>query len=631
MRTSFVLVVVVSLGCGDAKTHVTAPIASASATRAITAKLAAREDATLPSRAIFFGNPDRTRVRISPDGTKIAYLANENGVLNVVVAKSDDPTQTTVVTHVTKRNVHSYEWSMDSKTIVYAVDENGDENWWLRAASADGKNDRALVGQDGVRVVIEHVSPKRPGEIVVGVNRDLYVLDLASGNKTLLKKNDGFERFVVDDDFRVRFALLARQDGGVDVEEPNGAAWKTFTTIPMEDRVATKLVGFDKNETTLDMLDSRGRDTAAVVTLDLKTKKSTVLLDDGAADVEFLLVQPTDKTIQAAEANYDRTRWHVVDRSIQPDFDFLRTVDHGDLAITSRSLDDKRWLVAYATEGPTRYYVFDRTKQAATFLFTSNDALGTVALATMTPLTIRSRDGLDLPSYVTLPLAKTKTPPPLVVLVQSRVRASWGYSATTQWLASRGYAVLQVNQRGSPGFGKRFENAGNLEWGGKMHDDVLDAVKWVTDQKWADPSRVAIYGAGYGGYEALVGLAFTPNAFACAVDVEGPSNLLTYVASAPELAKRIGDPRTEDGKKLLWSRSPLSRASSIRAPLLVGRGKNDPDTERLVSEVAKNGVVVKELVYPDEDHGAWRPEDRESFAAAAEIFLAQCLGGSYAR
>ncbi len=652
MRIRSSCVVAVLVACGNDNPNPVTPATSAQpSASAVAAKpTPPREDATLTPRATFFGNPDRTRVRLSPDGTKLAFLANEGTTLNVFVASADDPTKSKAVTHETKRNLRNYDWAMDGKSILWFQDKDGDENWRLHAVDAATGQDREVAGVDGVQVVLDHASPKRPGEVVIGINdrdkryHDLYVLDIKSGKKTLLQKNDGFERFIVDDDYKVRFALKPTSDGGVDVQEPAPKdTWATFMTIPMEDHVTTDLVDFDKAGTTLYMLDSRTRNTAALVTVDLKTKKSTVVLDDGAADIEYLLVHPTTKVIQAAEANYDRTRWHVIDKTIQADFDFLRTVAEGDMAIASRSLDDKRWIVAYATEGPTKYYRYDRPKHKADFLFVSHDAIAKLTPAKTTPVTIKSSDGLDLVSYLTMPPKPAHTPPPLVLFVHGGpwARDSFGFNSTVQWLASRGYAVLQVNYRGSTGFGKAFVNAGNLEWAGKMHQDLIDAVHWATE-KSADPKHVAIYGGSYGGYATLVGLTFTPNAFACGVDIVGPSNLGTLLASIPpywaaefeDMTKRIGDPRTEAGKKLLMERSPLSRVDAINKPLLIGQGKNDPrvkqaEADQIVAAMEKKKIPVTYVLYPDEGHGFNRAENRKSFNAVAEIFLAQCLGGSY--
>jgi dipeptidyl aminopeptidase/acylaminoacyl peptidase len=656
---ALLLAVAAVVACGDETPNPVTPVTSAKPIgTTVAVKPPPKEDASLTPRTVFFSNPDRTRVRISPDGKTLAFLGNVNGVQNVFIQPEGAALQHSI-TRETKRNLRLYEWSMDSKYIIWFQDKDGDENWRLHAVDMSAQ-DRELAGADGVQVVLDNTSPKRPGEVVIGINdrdkryHDLYVLDLKSGKKTLLQKNEGFERFVVDDDFKVRFGLKPREDGGVDVQQPGAKdTWTTFMTIPMEDHVTTDLVDFDKTGQTLYMLDSRGRNTAAVVTLDLKTKKTNVVLDDGAADVESLLIHPTNKTLQAAEAQYDRTRWHIIDRSIQSDFDFLRSVGEGDIAITSRSLDDKRWIVAYGTEGATKYYRFDRDKpeRKADFLFVSHDALAKIALAKMVPVTIKARDGLDLVSYVTLPPnadpqgnGSAREPLPLVVFVHGGpwARDSFGLNPTVQWLVSRGYGVLQVNYRGSTGFGKTFVNAANHEWAAKMHDDIIDAVKWAVDKKIADPAKVAIFGGSYGGYETLVGLTFTPDTFACGVDVVGPSNLQTLLASIPpywasafeDMTKRIGDPRTEDGKKLLTDRSPLSRAPAIKKPLLIGQGKNDPrvkqaEADQIVGAMQKNHIPVTYALYPDEGHGFARAENKKSFNAVMEIFLAQCLGGSY--
>lgn len=667
MRLAPILAIALAVAaCGDESPKPVSPVASSkpSATASIAPPAIPRADASLTPRTTFFGNADRTRARLSPDGKQLAFLSNENNVLNVFVAKTDDPSKAKAITHEAKRNLRLYEWSLDGKNILYFQDKEGDENWRLHGVDVATAQDRELVGIDGVQVVLDHASPKRPGEIVVGINdrdkryHDLYVVDVKSGKKTLLQKNDGFEHFVVDDDYKVRFGLLPRSDGGVDVQEPAGTkdgkeSWKTFTTIPMEDHVTTELVDFDKSGSTLYMLDSRGRNTAALVTVDLKTKKTKVVLDDGAADIEYLMVHPTQKTLQAAEAQYDRTRWHIVDPSLQPDFDFLRTVAEGDIGIPSRSLDDKRWIVAYATEGATRYYRYDRglPEKKAEFLFVSHDALAKLTLGKMIPVTIKSRDGLDLVSYLTLPPSadpngsgSSNAPLPLVLFVHGGpwARDSFGLNPMVQWLVSRGYGVLQVNYRGSTGFGKSFVNAANHEWAAKMHDDLVDAVKWAEDKKIADPARVAILGGSYGGYETLVGLTFTPDVFACGVDIVGPSNLATLLASIPpywasafeDMTKRIGDPRTDDGKKLLAERSPLSRVDAIKKPLLIGQGKNDPrvkqaEADQIVAAMQKKNIPVTYVLYPDEGHGFVRSENKKSFNAVTEIFLAQCLGGAY--
>jgi dipeptidyl aminopeptidase/acylaminoacyl peptidase len=411
-------------------------------------------------------------------------------------------------------------------------------------------------------------------------------------------------------------------------------------------------MGFDESGRTLYLEDSRDRDTSALVALDTKTNQPKVLAEDARADVGGLIVSPIDGHVQAASFDYDRRNWKIVDPSIEADLAYLKTVVDGDLEVLSRSQKDELWTVAYVvSDGPVRYYLYDRKKKAATFLFSNRPALDGVKLAKMHPVVITARDGKSLVSYLSLPPAadaegtgKPSAPLPMVLLVHGGpwARDAWGFNGTHQWLASRGYAVLSVNYRGSTGFGKGFVNAGDKEWAAKMHDDLLDAVQWAEKSGIADRERVAIMGGSYGGYATLVGLTFTPDVFACGVDIVGPSNLNTLLSSIPPywaplletFARRVGDPRTDEGKKLLEERSPLSRVSAIARPLLIGQGANDPRVKQAESDQIVQAMKAKQLpvtyaLFPDEGHGFQRPENRIAFFAVAETFLAQHLGGVY--
>jgi dipeptidyl aminopeptidase/acylaminoacyl peptidase len=365
-----------------------------------------------------------------------------------------------------------------------------------------------------------------------------------------------------------------------------------------------------------------------------------------------LLTSPSDGHAQAVSFEYERRAWRVLDPVITPDFEYLKTVVDGDLDVISRSQRDDFWTVSYmVSDGPVRYYLYDRTRKTATFLFTNRAALEGVKLARMYPVVIPTRDGKSLVSYLSLPPAadldgtgKPREPQPMVLLVHGGpwARDSWGYDGWHQWLATRGYAVLAVNYRGSTGFGKSFLNAADREWGGKMHEDLIDAVEWAKQGGIADRQRVAIMGGSYGGYATLVGLTFTPKTFTCGVDLVGISNLNTFLASIPPywepwleyLARRVGDPRTEDGKKLLTERSPLTRADAIERPLLIGQGANDPrvkqaESDQIVRTMKAKNLPVSYVLFPDEGHGFARPENRIAFFAVAEAFLAQHLGGVY--
>jgi dipeptidyl aminopeptidase/acylaminoacyl peptidase len=385
--------------------------------------------------------------------------------------------------------------------------------------------------------------------------------------------------------------------------------------------------------------------------LDIATGKSKVVASSDLADVDGILSHPTENTILAASFTYLRKEWQVLDPSVKPDFDYLRTVADGELEITSQTLDNQQWSVAFLMDnGPVRYYRYDRQAKQAHFLFTNRKDLEDVKLARMHPLVIKARDGMKLVSYLTLPPgsessadeARPSKPLPLVLNVHGGpwARDEWGYDSEHQLLANRGYAVLSVNFRGSTGFGKQYVNSGNREWAAKMHNDLLDAVKWAVDEKIADPKRIGIMGASYGGYATLVALTFTPDVFACGVDIVGPSNILTLLSTVPAywqpaiqmFRDRVGDFTSEEGKKFLESRSPLGLVDRIRRPLLIGQGANDPrvkqsESDQIVKAMQKHEIPVTYVLYPDEGHGFARPENQLSFYAVTEAFLKEHLGG----
>jgi len=368
---------------------------------------------------------------------------------------------------------------------------------------------------------------------------------------------------------------------------------------------------------------------------------------------------PTEKHVQAVSFIYTRKRWQILDPAIEPDLAYLRTVADGTVAdgeaeIVSRTLDDRFWIVLYLVDdGPARFYLHDRTARAARFLFTNRQDLENQPLAKMHAVTLPARDGLTLVAYITLPPGSDSDgdgipdrPLPLVLMPHGGPwgRDSWGYNPWQQWLANRGYAALHegVNFRSSTGFGKGFINAGNFEWGGKIMDDQIDAVRWAAAQQIADPGRVAVMGGSFGGYSTLGGLTFNPEVFACGVDLVGPSNLVTLLESVPPywrpmfemFATRVGDPRTEEGRALLKKHSPLTYVARICRPLLIGQGANDPrvkqaESDQIVQAMQAKGIPVTYALYPDEGHGFARPENNLSFTAIAEAFLARCLGGRY--
>jgi dipeptidyl aminopeptidase/acylaminoacyl peptidase len=612
----------------------------------------------IPRHALF-DNPDKSSARVSPDGKQLAYLAPKEGVMNIFVGPLDDPDAAKPVTDDKQRGIRVFFWAYDSAHVLYIQDSKGDEDWHLYSVDLAKQETKDLTPIPKVNAQIMAVSEKFPKEVIVGLNdrdpqfHDVYRVDITNGERKLLEKNTEFAGYVCDDDFRVRLANRMTQDGESLYLEPDGqGGWKEFLKIGMEDTLTTSPVGFDKSGTKLFMTDSRGRNTAALVQLELDGGTQRVLAAQDLADAGATIVHPTEKNIQAVAFNYERQKWKILDPAIEEDMQHLRGVDAGDLTVASRSLDDKIWIVAYMLDdGPVRYYRYDRPTKQTKFLFSNRKSLEGLPLVKMDPLVIKSRDGMNLVSYLSLPknveltaTGRPKQPLPMVLLVHGGPwgRDTWGFDTEHQLLANRGYAALSVNYRGSTGFGKEFTNAGDKQWAAKMHDDLIDAVKWAVHEQIADPKRVAIMGGSYGGYATLVGLTFTPDVFACGVDLVGPSNLLTLLNSIPpywapmlQLFKdRVGDPTTGEGKAFLTERSPISRVERITKPLLIGQGANDPrvkqaESDQIVGAMQKKKIPVTYLLFPDEGHGFARPENNLAFYAVAEAFLARQLGGRF--
>jgi len=628
----------------------------------------------LISRKVLFGNPDKSSLKISPNHQMISYLAPVNDVMNVWVAPLDNPEKATAVTNDTLRGIRIYFWSYNNEQILYLQDLGGDENWQLHAVNVNTKDDKTLtpfeeiIGPDGQPVTmpngkklrpranIQEVSYKYPNEILISLNTrnpqyfDIFKLNTISGEMNMIQQNDRFAGFQTDDNYLVRYAFENTPDGGMELFIPDGkGGWKTFDKIAMEDALTTSPISFNKTGDVLYMIDSRGRNTAALMAVNLNTGEKKLIYENPKADVSDIMIHRTEKTIEAAASDYLRTEWEILDSSIKPDMDYLKGITEGDMNVIDRSLDDNFWAIAYVKDdGPINYYLYDRAAKKAKFIFTNRKDLETAKLSKMYPIIIKSRDGLELVSYLTLPYGSNgkdyhpSKPLPMVLFVHGGpwARDSWGYNSYHQWLANRGYAVLSVNYRSSTGLGKDFINAGNMEWGGKMHNDLIDVVNWAVDEGIAQKDKIAIMAGSYGGYATLVGLTFTPDVFACGVDIVGPSNIITLMETIPPywlpminmFTSRVGDFRTEDGKKFLESRSPLFFVDKIQKPLLIGQGANDPrvkqtESDQIVNAMQGKNIPVTYVLFPDEGHGFARPENKMSFNAVTEIFLSQYLGG----
>ena len=626
-------------------------VVAAAAFAALPAALSADLPPVIP-RDVLFGNPERSQPRLSPDGQRLAWLApDKKNVLQVwvkTVGKDDDK----IVTADKKRGIRQYLWAQDSKTILYLQDNDGDENFHLFGVDLASGNVRDYTPFQGIRADIVDVHADFPDQVLVQMNlRDRQVMDvhrltLTTGALALDTQNPGdVVGWGTDAKFQVRAAQVSTADGGTEVRVRDDAKspWKTLVKVGPDEILSFE--GFSADGKTAYLTSSIGSDTARLVARDLATGSEKVLASSNEVDAGGVIIQPRTYVVQAVSFEPGRQTWKVLDASIQPDFDAIAKLNSGDFALVNRTTADDAWLVAFTSDrGPVSWYKWDRTGKKGTLLFTAQPKLEGLPLAEMKPVVIKSRDGLSLNSYLTLPVGLTAKNLPLVLFVHGGPwgRDNWGYSSWAQWLANRGYAVLQVNYRASTGYGKKFLNAGNRQWGLRMHDDLIDAAKWAIAQGIADPKRVAVFGGSYGGYAALAAATFTPDAFACNVDIVGPSNLKTLIGSIPPYWKpirsmfdvRMGNVDDPKDAELIHNASPLFKADKITKPLLIGQGANDPrvnvkESEQIVDAIEKNKGSVTYVLYPDEGHGFARPENRIDFNARAERFLGACLGGRY--
>ena len=613
-------------------------------------------------RSVLFGNPERTSPEISPDGGSLAWIAPRDGVLNLWVAPVGgadgaggeggvDWAAARPVTEDTDRGIRAFAWARDGQHVLYVQDIGGDENWRLYDVDPRTLERRDLTPFEGIHATIIGTSKRRPDEVLVGINadnpqlHDVYRLHLASGELVKEIENPGYAGWVADEDLQVRCALAPLPDGSFNllVRDAGEGEFRHLLTIPPEDATSTDVVSFSGDGRSLLMISAAGSDTGRLTRVDLATGDETVLAEDAEADVTGVLLHPDTRDSLIVSVLKDRMTYVVLDESVADDLKAIRALHPGDPSFAGRDEADKTWLIAFNVDaGSVTYFMYDRASKTGRLLFEARPALLGYELAAMEPFSFTARDGLVVRGYATFPpgLGRENLPAVLNVHGGPQVRDAWGYHPEAQWLANRGYLCLQVNYRGSTGYGKAFVAAGDREWGGKMHDDLVDAVGYAVAQGWAAPSRVAIYGGSYGGYAALVGAAFTPDVFCCAVDIVGPSNLKTLLETIPpywapmiaQLYRRVGNPETDE--EFLWSRSPLSRARDIRIPLLIAQGANDPrvkqaESEQIVAALTEAGIDHEYMLFPDEGHGFAKPENRIKFYTAAERFLAKYLGGRY--
>jgi dipeptidyl aminopeptidase/acylaminoacyl peptidase len=611
----------------------------------------AAQDLPLIPRQALFGNPVKASPQLSPDGARLSYLApSDKGVLNVWVRTigKDDDAQVTSDTH---RGIRIHFWAENGKHLLYRQDLNGDENFHVYSVDLESKVVRDLTPFQGIRAANIMLDKNHPNEMLVGLNLrdrrvfDMYRVDLTSGGLTLDTQNPGdVLDWATDPGFQIRAAQAQNpQDAStiLRVRDSRDAPWRTLLTLPFGENGG--IDDFTADGKALYIRTSMGADTARLVKVDIASgKELETIAVDPKVDVGGVMVHPDTRLVQAVSFNYLKNEWRVLDPAIQADFAVLAKLGRGEFYPSGRDRADKTWLVTYQVDdGPVAWYIYNRDTKRAELLFVNQPDLAKYTLAQMKPVIIRARDGFQLVSYLTLPVNTEAKKLPLVLNVHGGpwARDGWGYDPEAQWFANRGYATLQVNFRGSTGFGKKFLNAGNGQWGvGTMQHDLTDAVKWAIAKGIADPKKICIYGWSYGGYATLAGLVFTPELYACGVDSVGPSNLKTLLQSIPpywapikkSFILQVGDVENDEAfnKKI----SPLFHAANIRVPLIVGQGANDPrvnirEATQMVEAMRAKGLPVTYVVYTDEGHGFARPDNRLDFYGRVDEFLAKHLGG----
>jgi dipeptidyl aminopeptidase/acylaminoacyl peptidase len=609
----------------------------------------------LITREALFGNPVRSGGTISPDGQWLGWMAPHEGVMNVFIAPFDKPDATRRMTSAKDRPIPFFSFSRDSASVLYIQDKAGDENYLLYQVDIATGAERTLTPFENTRARVIGGSHTIRDKLLVGLNNrdpqyhDVYLLNLTTGALDLVLQNDSYVGFVADDTLTLRLAVRQNDAGGSDVFEivDNKVAETPRDSTGLADALSTGPAGYTMDGKTLYWIDSRGRDTAALIAEDTETGTKSVIAEDERADIGGTLRNPVTGRVEAYSVYYLKNEWVALEPGIEKALAFLHERLPGEFGVQSRSEADDKWLVWHdPLTGPTRTLLYDRVTGTLEEFYVTRPELEGAPLQPMHPLEIPSRDGLTLVSYLTLPPGtegdRPSSPVPMVLLVHGGpwARDGYGFNRMHQLLANRGYAVLSVNFRGSTGFGKAFVNAGNLEWGAKMHDDLIDAVDWAVARGIARKDKVAIMGGSYGGYATLAGLTFTPQVFACGVDIVGPSNLETLLETIPpywapmvkQFHERMGNPNTPEGLQLLKDRSPLHKADRIVRPLLIGQGANDPrvkqaESDQIVTAMEQHRIPVSYVVFPDEGHGFARPENNIAFTAITEAFLASCLGG----
>src|ERR1700733_6171243 len=617
----------------------------------------------LIDRELLFGNPEISGAQLSPDGRYLAFLKPWTETRNIWVKKTDEPfSSARLMTTETARPVPGFLWTRDSKFIAYVKDHDGDENFNVYAVdpsapmaeSAEAPPSRDLTNLKGVRVMLFSAPKSDPDVIYVGLNdrdkswHDLYKLSLSTGERALIRKNtDRIAGWIFDLQGKLRLAQRVQDNGDQEILRVDVDGFTPIYTCNVFE--TCDVVQFHKDAQRAYIQTNQGHlDLMTLALLDPATGKMETVESDPRGRVDLESAWFSEATDELVETQYsdDRTRRYFKDPAFEADYRWLEGEFPGqEISIASSTRDERRWLIsAHGDTEPGQAYLFDRETRGLSFQYKIREKLPRESLAPMQAVRYSSSDGMEIPAYLTLPQGVEGKGLPALVVAHGGpwARDEWGYNAIAQFFANRGYAVFMPNFRGSTGFGKKFLNAGNDEWGLKMQDDLTWGVKYLVSEGVADPARIGILGGSYGGYAALAGGAFTPDLYRAAVDIVGPSNLITLLSSIPPyweagrkiMYARMADPDTPAGKKWLEEGSPLFSAQKIKTPLMVVQGANDPrvnrrEAEQIVIALRDRGFPVEYLLAPDEGHGFARPVNNLATFMAVEKFLAAHLQGRY--
>jgi len=613
-------------------------------------------------RDILFSAPLKYNPKISPDGKKIAYIAPVNNVLNLwikTIGKEDDRPITALkkngirlITGFAKKGTGDYLWVTD-RYIVYFQDRDSDENWQLYRLNIETMDIKNLTPCKPVKSRIVTYNRDFPCEIIISIKKenqaiyDLYHIDITSGKTTLLARNPGNVIYwIIDSKLQILGQVSETDDGGeeLSVRENGNSTWKKLFNLDKDNLLQNHIIGSSKDNKYIYMIDSTNVDTSRVVKIEIATGIYDVIAQNPEYDIwdsEEFLYNPDTHEIQAVCFYKSRKEWIILDETIKEDFEAIKKIDSGDFSIVSRDDENKIWIIAFEKDnGSPAYYIFNRTLKKDSLLFYTQPFLNEYTLSIMKDISFTSRDGLTVNGYITCPHGKNKFPLVLYVHGGPWWRDKWEYNPTVQWFTNRGYACLQINYRGSTGYGKDFLNAGNREWGGKMQDDLVDGVRWAIKKGMAAPGKIAIYGSGYGGYAALMGAIFSPELFCCAISIGCPGELVNFIQSIPTSWKnqrktfieRVGNPEKE--KEFLISRSPFYHVDRLNVPVLItyglkGRRLQSKESYQIVRAIQSKGIEVEYLVFHDEGYNIIKEKNSIKLHLIAEKFLARHMGGRY--